>query len=88
MVRKAIKIPLSQNQFDALVSFAYNPAARWRSVTDCINNGHVESAMAKIREGKTSGGVVMLGLTNRRSDEVNLYINNRYEFNGQPLPPR
>ncbi|MDH6151988.1 GH24 family phage-related lysozyme (muramidase) [Paraburkholderia sp. WSM4179] len=88
MVRKAIKIPLSQNQFDALVSFAYNPAARWGSVTNFINNGHVDSAMAKIREGNTSGGVVMPGLTNRRSDEVNLYMNNRYEFNGQPLPPR
>ncbi|WP_423383674.1 glycoside hydrolase family protein [Burkholderia sp. LMG 32019] len=88
MVRKSIKVPLSQNQFDALVSFAYNPAARWQSVTNFINNGHVDSAMAKIREGNTSGGVVMAGLTNRRSDEVNLYLSNRYEFNGQTLPQR
>lgn len=88
MVRRAIKIPLSQNQFDALVSFAYNPAARWKSVTNLINSGQVDSAMAKIREGNTSGGVVMAGLTNRRSDEVNLYMNNRYEFNGQSIPSR
>ncbi|WP_345891117.1 glycoside hydrolase family protein [Burkholderia sp. Ax-1719] len=88
MVRKAIKIPLSQNQFDALVSFAYNPAGRWQSVTNFINNGRVDSAMAKIREGNTSGGVAMEGLTNRRSDEVNLYMNSRYEFNGKTLPPQ
>lgn len=88
MVRSSIKITISQNEFDALVSFAYNPAGRWQSVTNFINNGEVDRAMAKIREGNTSGGVVMPGLTNRRSDEVNLYQNNKYEFNGHPLPQR
>ncbi|CAG4895277.1 glycoside hydrolase family protein [Paraburkholderia gardini] len=88
MVRNSIKVQISQNEFDALVSFAYNPAGRWQSVTNFVNNGQIECAMSKIREGNTSGGVVMSGLTNRRSDEVNLYKNNRYEFNGHPLPPR
>jgi GH24 family phage-related lysozyme (muramidase) len=81
----SIKVLLGQNEFDALVSFAYNPAGRWRSVSDFINNGNIDGAMTKIREGNTSGGVVMKGLTNRRADEVSLYINNQYEFNGHPL---
>jgi len=88
MVRKSIKVPIRQNEFDSLVSFAYNPAGRWQSVANFINNGQIDSAMAKIREGNTSGGVVMSGLTNRRSDEVGLYKNSRYEFNGHPLPSR
>ncbi|WP_230965277.1 glycoside hydrolase family protein [Burkholderia pseudomultivorans] len=85
MVRNSIKVQLSQNQFDALVSFAYNPAARWDSVTNLVNNGKVEAAMSKIKEGVTSKGQVLPGLVNRRADEVNLYQEGRYEMNGVPI---
>ncbi|KVK81297.1 calcium-binding protein [Burkholderia cepacia] len=85
MVRNSIKIQLSQNQFDALVSFAYNPAARWDSVTNLINTGKVDAAMSKIKEGIKSKGVVLPGLVHRRDDEVNLYQEGRYEMNGVPI---
>ncbi|MDN7426178.1 glycoside hydrolase family protein [Burkholderia sp. AU45388] len=85
MVRRSIKIELSQNQFDALVSFAYNPAARWDSVTDLINTGKVDAAMSKIKEGIKSKGTVLPGLVHRRNDEVNLYQEGRYEMNGVPI---
>ncbi|WP_175888875.1 glycoside hydrolase family protein [Burkholderia cepacia] len=85
MVRNSIKIQLSQNQFDALVSFAYNPAARWDSVTNLINTGKVDAAMSKIKEGVKSKGVVLPGLVHRRDDEVNLYQEGRYEMNGVPI---
>lgn len=85
MVRNSIKIQLSQNQFDALVSFAYNPAARWDSVTNFINTGKVDAAMSKIKEGIKSKGTVLPGLVHRRDDEVNLYQEGRYEMNGVPI---
>ncbi|MDN7889996.1 glycoside hydrolase family protein [Burkholderia cepacia] len=85
MVRNSIKIKLSQNQFDALVSFAYNPAARWDSVTNLINTGKVDAAMSKIKEGVKSKGTVLPGLVHRRDDEVNLYQEGRYEMNGVPI---
>ncbi|WP_086974001.1 lysozyme [Caballeronia glebae] len=87
-VRNSITVPLRQNEFDSLVSFAYNPAGRWGSVSNLVNAGEIDGAMNRIREGNTSGGVVMRGLTNRRADEVNLFLDNRYEFNGQTLPAR
>lgn len=85
IVRNSITVPLQQNQFDALVSFAYNPAGRWRSVSQLINSGSISAASNKIKEGNTSNGVAMKGLTNRRADEVNLLENARYEFNGVPI---
>jgi hypothetical protein len=87
-VRNSITVPVAQNEFDALVSFAYNPAGRWGSVSAFVNSGRIGDAMNKIREGNTSGGIVMNGLTNRRSDEVNLFLHDRYEFNGRTLPAR
>lgn len=85
MVRSSINIPLQQHQFDALVSFAYNPAARWKSVTSLINSGHPSDAMKKIKEGVTSGGKVMKGLVRRRQDEVNLYEKGLYQFHGKDI---
>lgn len=86
MVRRAMTIPMSQTEFDALVSFAYNPAGRWHGVTHLLNIGSVDAAMKKIKAGNTSGGVVMRGLTLRRADEVKLYREGQYEMNGHSLP--
>jgi GH24 family phage-related lysozyme (muramidase) len=88
MVVRAIKIPLRKNEFDALVSYAYNPGGGWSSVTSAITHGSVEQAMNKITQCVTSGGVVYAGLVKRRADEVTLYTTGRYEFHGEILPPR
>ncbi|MEO8997948.1 MAG: glycoside hydrolase family protein [Rhodanobacter sp.] len=86
MVRKAMTIPVSQSEFDALVSFAYNPAGRWHSVTHFLNKGSVTAAMKKIRQGNTSKGKVLPGLTRRRDDEVKLYLDGKYAMNGHAIP--
>ncbi|WP_246545284.1 glycoside hydrolase family protein [Photorhabdus hainanensis] len=78
LVRRKIKVPLRQNQFDALVSFAYNPGGRFNDVTRFINNGEVNNAMEEMKKAVTSGGVVVNGLVNRRKYEVNLYTKGDY----------
>lgn len=85
MVGTAIKIDLQQNEFDTLVSFAYNPGGGWAKVTNYINHGAIESAMAEIKKYVLSGGVKFDGLVKRRDDEVTLFTRWRYEFHGRPI---
>jgi GH24 family phage-related lysozyme (muramidase) len=85
MVNRAMKIDLEQNEFDALVSFAYNPGGGWVKVTSYINQGAVDSAMTEIKKYVLSGGVTFSGLVKRRNDEVTLYTRGRYEFHGQSI---
>ena len=79
IVRNRIKVELQQHEFDALVSFAYNPGGRMGTVATHINAGEVAKAMQEIQRANTSKGVVMKGLTNRREHEVALYLHGRYQ---------
>ncbi|MDR8763976.1 Lysozyme RrrD [Burkholderia multivorans] len=85
MVNKAVKVQLKQTEFDALVSYAYNPGGGWTKVTDMINRGQIPEAMAQISQYVYSGGKVFDGLVKRRKDEVTLYTTGRYEFHGQSI---
>ncbi|HEF5155864.1 chitinase class I family protein [Burkholderia multivorans] len=85
MVNKAVKVQLKQTEFDALVSYAYNPGGGWAKVTDMINRGQIPEAMAQISQYVYSGGKVFDGLVKRRKDEVTLYTTGRYEFHGQSI---
>ncbi|QKJ85686.1 hypothetical protein PMPD1_0714 [Paramixta manurensis] len=78
MVRNNIFVQLTQNEFDALVSFSYNPGGRFNNVCSFINQGKVADAMTEIKRANTSKGKVMKGLTNRRNYEVDLYLNGIY----------
>nr|WP_237703594.1 glycoside hydrolase family protein [Erwinia sp. Ejp617] len=78
MVKTALHIQLRQHEFDALVSFAYNPGGRFKNVCDYLNNGKVSDAMTEIKRAITSRGHVMGGLINRRKFEVNLFLNGIY----------
>jgi hypothetical protein len=78
LVRDRLNVSLQQNQFDALVSFAYNPGGQLRKVMDLINQKMDDEAMDVIRSVVKSGGVVVNGLVNRRNLEVNLYKNGAY----------
>ena len=71
----------NQNQFDALVSFAYNVG----SIDGLTNNG--KRTIAQISEKFTaynkSGGKVLTGLTKRRNAERKLFNTKvEYTFNG------
>ncbi|GLQ97338.1 glycoside hydrolase family protein [Dyella mobilis] len=85
IVRRSLKVPLAQHEFDALVSFAYNSAGRWSHVTRLLNGGKAAEAMKVIKAGNTTGGKVSKGLTHRRADEVKLFMLGKYEMNGQPI---
>lgn len=76
-VHEAITVQLSQNQFDALVSFVYNlgPGTfRNGSLPKLINQRSDALAISsKWREYRMAGGRVLQGLVNRRRDELFLY---------------
>lgn len=82
-VQNNINVPLSQNQFDALVSLAYNIGAKnfaTSTVVKYINNPDFHSSIYPNLESawKTwnkSGGRVMTGLSNRRNQEWDMFNN-------------
>lgn len=76
-VNEAITVRLTQNQFDALVSFVYNvgPGNFLNgSLPRLINQRSDALAIsAKWREYRLAGGRVLQGLVNRRRDELALF---------------
>ncbi|WP_034912044.1 peptidoglycan-binding protein [Erwinia sp. 9145] len=79
MVKNNIFVRITQTEFDALVSFAYNPGGRFKKVCAFINQGKVSDAMNEINKAITSGGKVSRGLINRRRYEVDLFLNGIYQ---------
>jgi lysozyme len=77
-VSNAIKVPLTQNQFNALVSLAYNIGAAGFSKSTLvkrINAGESpELITAAFNMWNKAGGKVNNTLTNRREDEAKLYF--------------
>ncbi len=86
-VNAALKVPVTQNQFDALTSLAFNAGPRAvapeNTLLSKINQGRtVEqrdfTAYNKIR--KPNGSIaVSRGLTNRRVDEYGIFSTGNYE---------
>jgi lysozyme len=76
-VRAAIKTPLKQYQFDALVSLCYNigvAAFSSSTLVKVINAGQDEDAITfQFMRWNKDNGKVVKGLTNRRAKEVKLY---------------
>lgn len=86
-IRKNVSTPLTQDQYDALVSLGYNvPAAVTPSkggqnpeIIQKINQGKTDEAAGLIWIYRRSGGEIMRGLENRRDDEAALFNS------GQPV---
>jgi GH24 family phage-related lysozyme (muramidase) len=80
IVKKWIKVPLKQNEYDALVCFVYNPTRSFVPVANFINNGNIPGAMAEIksRNPYSPGHTNYIGLENRRNKEVGLFENGVY----------
>jgi hypothetical protein len=78
IVKRNIRVKLSQNEFDALVSFSYNPGGHVTSITHAINNNKVDDAVRNWSARVTTGHKKSQGLVNRRRDEVNLYVRGVY----------
>lgn len=85
-VRDNITVPLTQNQYDALVSLAYNigsGAFAKSTVVKYINNSDFTSSKytsleSAWRAWNRTQGAVSNGLINRRNDELNMYNNGAY----------
>ena len=76
-VLQALKNPPTQNQFDALVSLAYNIGVTnvsRSSVVKYLNAGEVEKAGGAFLLWNKAAGRVMPGLTRRRAAERDLFL--------------
>ncbi|HHE8508311.1 TPA: lysozyme [Citrobacter freundii] len=76
-VLKMAKVKLTQGQFDALVSFAYNVGSRALSTSTLLrklNAGDYAGAADEFLRWNKAGGKVMNGLTRRREAERALFL--------------
>ncbi len=88
-VRDLVKVPISQFQFDALVSFAFNVGLDRDADTKAeglgdstllkkLNLKDVEGAGAEFLKWNKAGGKPVKGLTNRRMAERLLFLEGDY----------
>lgn len=76
-VNKLLQISVSQSQFDALVSFAYNVGTAnlaKSSLLRLVNLGHFDDASDEFLKWNRAAGRVLVGLTKRRSAERTLFL--------------
>jgi len=76
-VSDSVKVPLTQNQFDALVSFTYNvgiTAFRNSTLLKKLNAGDYSGAAEQFARWNRSQGEVIAALTRRRAAERELFL--------------
>lgn len=84
-VRQLVKVPLNQNQFDALVSFAYNVGTdidddhKAEGLGDStllryLNKGYIAQASEEFKKWVYAGGKKRKGLYIRRKKECELFL--------------
>lgn len=72
-----VKVDLNQNQFDALVCFAYNVGLgsfKKSTLLKKLNAGDYLGASNEFEKWNKAGGKVLKGLTARRLDEKSLFL--------------
>ncbi|MCG6540156.1 lysozyme [Pseudomonas sp. KSR10] len=75
-VSRMVNVPLTQGQFDALVSFTYNLGAANLSnstLLRLLNAGLYADAALQFPRWNKAGGLVMAGLSRRRAAEQKLF---------------
>ena len=75
-VTKGVKVPLNQNQFDALVSFTFNVgggAFASSTLLKVLNQKQSNQVPTQLLRWTRSGGQVVQGLVNRRNNEIKLW---------------
>lgn len=76
-VTQAVTVPISQNAYDALVSFSYNVGAgamRSSTVIRSLNSGEMVVAANAFLAWNKAGGVKVEGLMSRRMREAALFL--------------
>tara|TARA_R110000787_G_scaffold273283_1_gene380959 strand:+ start:97 stop:540 length:444 start_codon:yes stop_codon:yes gene_type:complete len=81
-VNKLVEVDLSQNQFDALVSWVFNlgPAnLKASTLLKVLNSKDYEGVPAQIQRWNKAGGKVLEGLIRRRNAEALLFEGKDWE---------
>lgn len=76
-INRLVKVPLTQNQFDALASFTYNLGETNLSISTLLkklNAKDYKGAADQFERWNKAGGKVMNGLTRRRKAEKELFL--------------
>lgn len=76
-VSKLVKVPLNQNQFDALVSLEYNigyGSFSKSTLLRLLNNKDYKGAAEQFAVWRLGGGKVLPGLVKRRKAEKDLFL--------------
>lgn len=76
-VTRYVHVPITQGQFDALVSFAYNlglAALKGSTLLRLVNERNYVGAAAQFSRWNKAGGKVLPGLTRRREAERKLFV--------------
>ncbi|MFJ2455290.1 lysozyme [Pseudomonas protegens] len=74
---RLVKVPLSQNQWDALMSFTYNLGATnlaSSTLLKLLNGGDYAGAADQFPRWNKAGGQVLAGLTRRRAAERAMFL--------------
>jgi lysozyme len=75
-VEEMLEVEVSQDQFDALVCFAYNvgcKALQGSTLLRLVNSRQFEAAAQQFLRWNKAGGKVLAGLTRRRQAESELF---------------
>lgn len=76
-INKVVKVPLNQNQFDALVSFAYNIGNKnfnWSTLLKKLNLSDYIGASQEFGRWNQANGKILNGLVLRRQKEKELFL--------------
>ena len=76
-INKLVKVPLTQGQFDALVSFEFNigyGAFKDSTLLRLLNQGKYSESAEQFTRWVYSGGKVSAGLQKRRGEEKRLFL--------------
>lgn len=74
-VRALTDVPLTEDEFAALVSFDFNTGGFAKStLRELLNAGNKAGAAEQFKRWNRAGGQVLAGLTRRRLSEANLFL--------------
>lgn len=77
-VNQLVKVPLNQNQYDALVSFQFNTGALGKStLLKVLNEKNYDAAADDFLAWDHAGGVKLAGLTRRRTEERKMFLDHQ-----------
>lgn len=75
-INRLVKVPLTDNQFSALLSFTYNlgvGALEKSTLLKKLNEGSYGAAQAEFLKWIRAGGKILPGLVRRRGEEAELF---------------